>query len=74
MFASFKVKQQKQVRQLQSQEQCIDHVPYYLRDCRVHIFFPTTLLEIAVCRSTLVLKAFQCDKKEATKNNYLLLL
>ena len=20
------------------QEQCIDHIPYYLRDCRVHIF------------------------------------
>ena len=29
------------------QEQCIDHIPYYFRDCRVHIF-PTTFLEIAV--------------------------
>ena len=30
MFASAKGKQQKQVRQLQCQEQCIDHIPYYL--------------------------------------------
>ena len=29
-FESAKGKQQKQVRQLQSQEQCIDHIPYYL--------------------------------------------
>ena len=30
MFASGKRKQQKYVRQLQCQEQCIDHIPYYL--------------------------------------------
>ena len=30
MFARAKGKQQKQVRQLQCQEQCIDHFPYYL--------------------------------------------
>ena len=39
MFATFKGKQQKQVRQLQSQEQCIDHVPYYLLGLsRAHLF------------------------------------
>ena len=30
LFGSARGKQQKQVRQLQSQEQCIDHIPYYL--------------------------------------------
>ena len=30
MFASAKGKQQKKVRQLQCQEQCIDYIPYYL--------------------------------------------
>ena len=30
MFASAKRKQQKQAQQLQCQEQCIDHIPYYL--------------------------------------------
>ena len=30
MFVGAKRKQQKQVRQLQSQEQCIDHIPFYL--------------------------------------------
>ena len=30
MFASAKGKQQKYVRQLQRQEQCIDHIPFYL--------------------------------------------
>ena len=30
MFASAKEKKQKEVRQLQCQEQCIDHIPYYL--------------------------------------------
>ena len=29
------------------QEQCIDHIPYYLSGCRVHIF-PTNFPEIAV--------------------------
>ena len=37
MFAGAKRKQQKQVRQLQCQEQCIDHIPYYLsRLSRAH--------------------------------------
>ena len=44
MFARAKGKR---VRQLQCQEQCIDHIPYYLSDCGVH-FFPTSFLEIAV--------------------------
>ena len=30
MFASAKGKQQKGVRQLKCQEQCIDHIPFYL--------------------------------------------
>ena len=30
MFTSAKRKQQKQIRQLQCQEKCIDHIPYYL--------------------------------------------
>ena len=41
-------KMSKVVRQLQCQEQCTDHIPYYLsRLSRAH-FFPTTILEIAV--------------------------
>ena len=48
MYASFKVKQQKQVRQLLCQEQCLDHVPYYLSELLHAQFFPTTFLEIAV--------------------------
>ena len=32
-----------------SQEQCIDHIPYYLSGLsRAHLF-PTTFFEIAVC-------------------------
>ena len=38
MFAIAKGKQQNQVRQLQCQEQLIDHIPFTFRDCRVHIF------------------------------------
>ena len=46
MFARAKGKR---VRQLQCQEQCIDHIPYYPSYCRVHCtFFPTSFLEIAV--------------------------
>ena len=45
---SFKVKQQKQFRRLQCQEQSIDHVPYYLSGLSRAHFFPTTFLEIAV--------------------------
>ena len=30
MFASTRGKEQKRVRHLQCQEQCIDHIPYYL--------------------------------------------
>ena len=48
MFASAKGKQQKQVRQLQCQEQCIDHIPYYLSGLSRAHFFPTTFLKIAV--------------------------
>ena len=33
------------------QEQCIDHIPYYLSGLSLH-FFPTTFLEIAVCNWT----------------------
>ena len=46
MSVSANGKQQKQVRQLQCQEQCIEHIPYYLSGLS-HIF-PTTFLEIAV--------------------------
>ena len=48
MFASAKGKQQKQVRQLQRREQCIDHIPYYLSGLSRAHFFPTTFLGIAV--------------------------
>ena len=48
MFARAKGKQQKQVRQLHCQEQCIDHIPYYLSGLSRAIFFPTNFLEIAV--------------------------
>ena len=48
MFASVKGKQQKQVRQLQCQEQRIAHIPYYLYGIVACTFFPTTFLEIAV--------------------------
>ena len=39
MFVSAKGKQQKQVLQLQSQEQCIDHIPYYLSGLSPAHFF-----------------------------------
>ena len=39
MFASAKRKKQKQVRQLQCQKQCIDHISYYLSGLsRAHFF------------------------------------
>ena len=39
MSASAKGQQQKQVRQLQCQEQCIDHISYYLSGLsRAHFF------------------------------------
>ena len=39
MFASGKGKQQKQIRQLQCQEQCIAHIPYYLSGLSLAHFF-----------------------------------
>ena len=39
MFARNKGKQQKQVRQLQCQEQCVDHIPYYLSGLSRALFF-----------------------------------
>ena len=54
MFASAKGKQQKQARQLQCQEHCIAHTPYYLSVLsRAHFFRHCTFLKIAVCRSCL---------------------
>ena len=47
MSVSAKGKQQKLVRQLQCQEQCIEHIPYYLSGLS-RASFPTTFLEIAV--------------------------
>ena len=47
MFSSAKRKKQKQVRQLQCQEQCIDHILNNFRDNRVHSF-SDNLLEITV--------------------------
>ena len=42
VFASAKAKQQKYVRQLQCQEKCIDHIPYYLSGLlRAHFFRQT---------------------------------
>ena len=39
MFANAKGKQQKLVRQLQCQEQCIDYIPYHLSGLsRAHFF------------------------------------
>ena len=39
MFASTKGKQQKYFRQLQCQEQFIDHIPYYISGLlRAHVF------------------------------------
>ena len=49
MYESAKGKQQNQVRQLQCQEQCIDHIPYYLSGLSRAHFSATTFLEIAVC-------------------------
>ena len=51
MSVSAKGKQQKQVRQLQCQEQCIAHIPYYLLGFVACTFFLTTFLEIAVYTS-----------------------
>ena len=39
MFASARGKQQKRVRHLQCQEQCIDHIPYYLSGMARALFF-----------------------------------
>ena len=47
MSASGKGKQQKYIQQLQCQEQCIAHIPYYLSGLS-RALFPTTFLEIAV--------------------------
>ena len=52
MFASSKGKEQKEVRQPQCQDQCIDNIPYYLSGLSRAYFFPTTFLEIAVKSST----------------------
>ena len=43
MFASAKGKQRKYVRQLQSQEQCIDHIPYYLLELSGAHYFSDNL-------------------------------
>ena len=44
MLASAKGKQQKLVRQLQCQEQSIDHIPYYLSVLsRAHVLRTTSL-------------------------------
>ena len=48
MFASAKGKQQKKVRQLQCQEQCIDHIPYYLSGLSRAQFLRQPNLQIAV--------------------------
>ena len=60
MFASVKGKQQKWVRRLLCQEQCIDHIPCYLSGLsRAH--FLITFLEIAVyylCHKPCLFKQF----------------
>ena len=50
MFANAKGKQQWKIQQPQCQEQCIDHIPYYLSGLLRAHFFPTNFLEIAVCK------------------------
>ena len=62
MSASIKGKQQKQVRQLQSQEQCIDHIRYYLSGLSRAHFFPTIFLEIAVFTQGLFQKLANKDQ------------
>ena len=46
VFASAKGKKSR-IDSYSHQEQCIDHIPYYLSGLSLH-FFPTTFLEIAV--------------------------
>ena len=48
MFATAKGKQQKKLRQLQCQKQCIDHIPQLPFGVVMRLFFPKTFLEIAV--------------------------
>ena len=49
-----KLSKQKQVGQLQCQEQCIDHIPFNLLGIAAcTFFFPTTFLEIAVYQSSI---------------------
>ena len=48
MFASVKGKQEQQVRELQCQEQCIDHFLYFLSELSLSHFFRRTFLQIAV--------------------------
>ena len=48
MFARAKGKKQKQVQQLQCQEQCTDHIPSVPFGIVACTFFLTTFLEIAV--------------------------
>ena len=38
------------------QEQCIDHIPYYLSGLPRALFFPTTFLEIAVYFAALIIR------------------
>ena len=65
MFASGNEgKQQKQVRQLQSQEQSVNHIPYFLSGLSRTHFFQTTFLEKAVdvrCREQTVVERQKCE-------------
>lgn len=65
MFASGNEgKQQKQVRQLQSQEQSVNHIPHFLSGLSRAHFFQTTFLEKAVdvrCREETVVERQKCE-------------
>ena len=52
-------------RKLECQEQCIDHIPYYLSGLSRALFFPTTFLEIAAYtwqRGVNRIKSFICRR------------
>ena len=58
MFVSAKGKQQKQVRRLLCQEQCIDHIPMLPLGIVVCTLFLTTFLEIAVVGRSYTLECY----------------
>ena len=70
MFASAKGKQQKQVRQLQCQEQSIDHIPYYLSGLS-HAHFSDNLSRNSCIRfsSTFSQQSFNSKRVQYSRYN-----